>query len=194
MSKLILFNKPYDIVSQFSGADQEHTLASFIDIPNFYAAGRLDKNSEGLLLLTNNGGLQHQLSHPQFNKKKYYWVQVEGIPSLADIEPIKQGLKLKEITFLPAEIRCIDEPMLWPRTPPIRFRKNSPTSWLEIILTEGKNHQIRKMTAAIGFPTLRLVRHQIGDWKLGNLQPGEYTIISARPKNGTRPVIDKPNG
>ncbi|MCW8400152.1 pseudouridine synthase [Legionella sp. PATHC038] len=177
MPEIILFNKPYGIVSQFSGDNPEHTLAAFIHKPHFYAAGRLDKNSEGLLLLTNDGSLQHQLTHPKFEKRKYYWVQVEGIPSKADLEPLKKGLVLKEITFLPAEVKFIDEPRLWPRNPPIRFRQNIPTCWLEIILKEGKNHQVRKMTAAIGFPTLRLVRHQIGNWKLEDLQPGEYRTI-----------------
>ncbi|HHT0593774.1 TPA: pseudouridine synthase [Legionella anisa] len=177
MPEIILFNKPYGIVTQFSGENPEHTLTAFINKPDFYAAGRLDKNSEGLLLLTNNGTLQHHLTHPKFNKKKYYWVQVEGIPTETDIEPLKKGLIIKDITYLPAEARLIDEPQLWLRNPPIRFRQNIPTSWLEIILKEGKNHQVRKMTAAIGFPTLRLVRHQIGDWKLENLQPGEYRVI-----------------
>lgn len=176
MSQLILFNKPYGVITQFSGDDHEQTLASFIKIPDVYAAGRLDKNSEGLLLLTNDGSLQHQLSHPKFDKRKYYWVQVEGVPTDKDLEPIKMGLKLKALSFLPAQVHLITEPHLWPRDPPIRERKSIPTSWLEIILTEGKNHQVRKMTAAIGFPTLRLVRHRIGDWCLGDLQPGEYQV------------------
>lgn len=176
MPELILCNKPYGVVSQFTGEKHEHTLAEFIKIPNVYAAGRLDKNSEGLLLLTNNGSLQHQLSHPKFNKKKYYWVQVEGLPTKIDLIPLEKGLILKDIRLLPAQVRIIDEPALWPRIPPIRIRQNSPTSWLEIILKEGKNHQVRRMTAAIGFPTLRLVRHRIGTWQLGDLQPGEYKI------------------
>lgn len=177
MTQLILFNKPYGVVSQFSGESHEQTLASYINMPGYYAAGRLDKNSEGLLLLTNEGKLQHQLSHPKFNKQKYYWVQVEGTPSVADLEPLKKGLILKDCSFLPAEVKLINEPQLWPRTPPIRVRQSIPTSWIEIILKEGKNHQVRKMTAAVGFPTLRLVRHQIGNWKLGELQPGEYKLI-----------------
>lgn len=177
MPQLILFNKPFGVVSQFRGEAHEHTLADFISLPGFYAAGRLDKNSEGLLLLTNDGGFQHQLSHPKFNKKKYYWVQVEGEPNELDLMPLKKGLVLKDLRFLPAQARIISEPKLWPRNPPIRERKSIPTNWLEIVLQEGKNHQIRRMTAAIGFPTLRLVRHQIGDWQLGNLEPGKYQLI-----------------
>lgn len=176
MTQLILFNKPYGVLTQFTGEIHEQTLAAYIPIPDFYAAGRLDKNSEGLLLLTNNGSLQHRLTHPKFEKNKYYWVQVEGSPTDADLHPLRMGLKIKEITFLPAITHIIDEPTLWPRTPPIRVRQNIPTTWIEIILKEGKNHQVRKMTAAIGFPTLRLVRHRIGDWRLGDLQPGEYSF------------------
>lgn len=177
MGKIILFNKPYGVVTQFTGQPEEQTLTHYIKIPGFYAAGRLDKNSEGLLLLTNDGILQHQLSHPKFNKKKHYWVQVEGIPSEKDLQPLRKGLQLKEVSFLPAQVSLIKEPRLWPRHPPIRIRQHIPTSWLEIILKEGKNHQIRKMTAAIGFPTLRLVRHTIGGWKLGDIQPGEYRLV-----------------
>lgn len=177
MTQLILFNKPYGVLTQFSGEAHEKTLASYIKMPDYYAAGRLDKNSEGLLLLTNNGALQHRLSHPKFNKKKYYWVQVEGIPSEEKLHVLRAGLRLQDISFLPAEVHLINEPALWPRDPPIRVRQNIPTSWIEIILREGKNHQVRKMTAAIGYPTLRLIRHQIGEWKLGELQPGEYKIL-----------------
>lgn len=174
MPRIILFNKPYNVLTQFTGEVYEQTLAAYIKMPNFYAAGRLDKNSEGLLLLTDDGALQHQLTHPKFNKNKYYWVQVEGAPNNSDLEPLRQGLRTRDCRFLPARVSIIDEPPLWPRVPPVRFRKTIPTTWLEIILNEGKNHQVRKMTAAIGFPTLRLVRHRIADWKLGELQPGEY--------------------
>lgn len=177
MTQLILFNKPYGVLTQFTGAPREQTLSAFITIPDVYAAGRLDKNSEGLLLLSDHGQLQHRLTHPKFNKKKHYWVQVEGSPSEAELAPLRKGLSLKELSFLPAKVQIIEEPSLWPRHPPIRFRQNIPTSWLEIILQEGKNHQIRKMTAAIGFPTLRLVRHRISDWSLGDLQPGEYKTL-----------------
>lgn len=178
MSQLILFNKPYGVVTQFSGELHEQTLADYIKIPAVYAAGRLDKNSEGLLILTDDGALQHQLTHPKFNKNKYYWVQVEGIPAETDLQPLRKGLKIKDCTFLPAKVTLISEPEVWPRTPPIRERKSIPTSWLEIVLNEGKNHQVRRMTAAIGFPTLRLIRHKIGNWELGDLLPGEYKVIS----------------
>ncbi|MBL7479972.1 pseudouridine synthase [Legionella bononiensis] len=177
MPPIILFNKPFGVVTQFTGEVPERTLAAYIKIPGFYAAGRLDKNSEGLLLLTNDGALQHRLTHPKFEKNKYYWVQIEGIPTDADLEPLRKGLTIKACSFLPAQVHQIDEPPLWPRNPPIRVRKSIPTSWIEIILKEGKNHQIRKMTAAIGFPTLRLIRHRIGDWKLGDLQPGKFTWL-----------------
>lgn len=177
MTQIILFNKPYGVLTQFTGDPSEHTLAEYIKIPNFYAAGRLDKNSEGLLLLTNNGTLQHQLSHPKFNKSKYYWVQVEGTPKQSDLEPLRKGLRLKDMTFLPAKASIIDAPPLWDRNPPIRVRQHIATTWLELIINEGKNHQIRKMTAALGFPTLRLVRHRIADWCLDNLLPGDFKIL-----------------
>jgi len=178
MTQLILFNKPFNVLNQFTG--EKPNLADYIKMPGFYAAGRLDKNSEGLLILTDDGRVQHQLSHPKFNKKKYYWVQVEGTPTEASLDPIRIGLKVNNLSFLPAVVSIIDEPTLWARKPPIRERKNIPTSWLEIILQEGKNHQVRKMTAAIGFPTLRLVRHRIGDWALEMLQPGEFRIITSK--------------
>ncbi len=177
MSSLLLFNKPYDVICQFSSSNStESTLANFIKRPNFYPAGRLDKNSEGLLLLTDDGKLQHRLSHPNSAKKKYYWVQVEGSPVAHDLKSIQCGLAIKTTQYKPASIRVINQPRIWPRTPPIRVRNNIPTSWLEIILTEGKNHQIRKMTAAIGFPTLRLIRYQIAQWHLEDLQPGEQRL------------------
>ncbi|HAT8182486.1 TPA: pseudouridine synthase [Legionella pneumophila] len=177
MPQLILFNKPYGVLTQFTGELPDQTLSAFIKFPGFYAAGRLDKHSEGLLILTEDGKLQHRLTHPKFDKKKYYWVQVEGVPTDKELQPLRKGLAIKDIAFLPAEAQIIAEPKVWPRIPPIRERKNIPTTWLEIILKEGKNHQIRKMTAAIGFPTLRLIRHRIGDWQLDQLQPGEYRLI-----------------
>ncbi|KTC85425.1 MULTISPECIES: pseudouridine synthase [Legionella] len=182
MSSILLFNKPFGVVSQFTGDAKEETLANYIQLPNFYAAGRLDKNSEGLLLLTDDGKLQHRLTDPNFNKQKYYWVQVEGIPSDLDLLPLRQGLVIQQTQFLPAVVKLIEEPLLWSRVPPVRFRKTVPTSWLEIILQEGKNHQIRRMTAAIGFPTLRLVRHRIAEWSLGDLQPGECRMVTHASK------------
>lgn len=180
MAKIILFNKPYNVLCQFSGEETDITLAKYIPIPDFYAAGRLDKNSEGLLLLSNNGRLQHRLCHPRNRKKKYYWVQVEGQPTEAKLLALQQGITIANISYLPAEVRIISEPkQLWQRTPPIRFRQSIPTTWLEIVICEGKNHQIRKMTAAIGFPTLRLIRHRIDNWSLGSLLPGEYCLIDA---------------
>ncbi len=178
MPTILLFNKPYGVVSQFTGEPGEATLADYIELPDFYAAGRLDKNSEGLLLLTNNGALQHKLTHPKFNKNKHYWTQVEGIPSEQSLETLQQGLKIKQLQFLPAQVQLIDAPLLWERIPAVRYRKSIPTQWLDIVIQEGKNHQVRKMTAAIGFPTLRLVRHRIADWSLGDLQPGQHRLIT----------------
>lgn len=175
--KIILFNKPYGVLCQFTGESGDSTLADYIAMPGFYAAGRLDKNSEGLLILTNDGGLQHRLSHPAFSKAKYYWVQVEGKPEEVDLEPLRKGLCLKNIHYKPAKVRIVEAPDLWPRTPPIRYRKSIPDTWLEIVLTEGKNHQIRKMLAALDYPVLRLVRFGIANWRLDDLQPGGYTII-----------------
>jgi len=176
MTKLILFNKPYQVLSQFSTDGCHPTLKEFIPIKSVYPAGRLDYDSEGLLLLTDCGKLQQSITHPKKKMTKTYWVQVEKIPYENDLNRLRQGLKVKDIRYRPAKVRLIDEPSLWLRSPPIRKRKSISTSWLEISITEGKNRQIRKMTAAIGYPTLRLVRVQIGPWQLGELQPGEYQI------------------
>lgn len=178
MSQLILFNKPYGIVSQFTGGNGEN-LSKFIHIPEVYAAGRLDKDSEGLLLLTDDGKLQHKIAHPRFDKQKHYWVQVEGQPTEEQLEKLRRGIVLKDGPCKPATVKIIEQPLsLWPRNPPVRFRASIPTSWLEIIISEGRNRQVRRMTAAIGLPTLRLIRHRIGQWKLGNLGSGEYTIFN----------------
>lgn len=173
MSRLILFNKPFNVLSQFSGEPGE-TLADFIRVPGVYPAGRLDKDSEGLLLLTDDGKLQAQISSPKFKLPKTYLVQVEGIPDDAALEKLRKGVLLKDGPTLPAEAKRIDPPVLWPRDPPVRFRKSVPDSWISLTIREGRNRQVRRMTAAVGFPTLRLVRWRIGDWTLDGLAPGEW--------------------
>ena len=178
MAKIYLFNKPYGVVSQFSDCGHAKTLSSFIRIKNIYPAGRLDKDSEGLLLLTNDGKLQQQLSNPRYGKEKVYWVQVEGIPTEQDLHAFRTGLQLRDGLTRPAQARIINEPAIWPRNPPIRFRKNIPTSWLEVRLTEGRNRQVRRMTAHIGFPALRLVRCAVAHYRLDDLKPGELRQIN----------------
>lgn len=174
MQTVILLNKPFGVLCQFSGDDPALTLAGYVkNQPGYYPAGRLDKKSEGLVLLTDQGKLQHQLAHPKFGKMKHYWVQVEGRVEEKHLLPLIQGLP----PYQPAQCEITPEPTLWPRTPPIRIRKSIPTTWLRIRIQEGKNHQIRHMTAAIGFPTLRLIRYQIGKYQLGSLQPGEWRKV-----------------
>lgn len=178
MSKLILFNKPFNVLCQFTGEPNDVTLANYIDIPKVYPAGRLDKDSEGLLLLTDDGQLQQQIANPRNKMEKTYWVQVEGKPSDNDLNPLRKGVPIQNYISKPAKVTIMDEPDIWQRTPPIRQRQNIPTSWLKICIKEGKNRQVRRMTAAIGFPTLRLIRAQIGDWKLEELQPGNFKTLS----------------
>jgi 23S rRNA pseudouridine2457 synthase len=178
-SKVILLNKPYDVLCQFSRDGDRECLADYVKIPDIYPAGRLDRDSEGLLVLTNDGQLQAQISSPKFKKPKTYWAQVEGIPDSAAIEALQSGVELKDGTTLPAEARLMDEPAdLWDRNPPIRQRANQPTSWLELTIREGKNRQVRRMTAAIGHPTIRLIRYAVGDWTLNGLDIGCHKEVS----------------
>jgi len=179
MGRILLFNKPYGVICQFSRDGMHPTLADYIALPDFYPAGRLDADSEGLLVLTDDGQLQHRITDPKHKLPKTYWVQVEGVPDEIALEQLCSGVKLPDFTTQPAEVRLIDEPAsLWPRNPPIRHRKNIPTSWLELTISEGKNRQVRHMTAAVGLPTLRLIRHRIGEWTLSGLAQGKWRLES----------------
>jgi 23S rRNA pseudouridine2457 synthase len=175
MSHILLFNKPFGVICQFSRDGLHPTLADYISLPDFYPAGRLDTDSEGLLVLTDDGALQHRITDPKHKLAKTYWVQVEGVPDEAALAQLRCGVKLSDFTTQPAEVCLIAEPAsLWPRNPPIRERKTIPTSWLELTIREGKNRQVRRMTASVGLPTLRLIRYRIGEWTLDDLSPGQY--------------------
>lgn len=178
---LILLNKPFRVLSQFRDADARATLAPYVSIPRIYPAGRLDRDSEGLLLLTDDGRLQARIAEPWQKLPKHYWAQVEGVADAARLARLERGVHLKDGSARALLAKAIGEPdALWPRTPPIRMRRNIPTTWLEIVIDEGRNRQVRRMTAAIGLPTLRLIRHRIGPWTLDGLRPGESRQIDDR--------------
>ncbi|WP_232492971.1 pseudouridine synthase [Novosphingobium kaempferiae] len=181
MARLILFNKPYDVLSQFTdlkSPSPRATLSDFVKVPGVYPAGRLDRDSEGLLLLTDDGRLQARIADPRFKIAKTYRVQVEGEPDAAALEALRKGVVLNDGPTRPAEARRIDDPDLWPRNPPVRFRKTVPDCWIELSIREGRNRQVRRMTAAVGHPTLRLVRWRIGDWSLDGIAPGEWREVA----------------
>lgn len=182
MTRTLLFNKPFGVLTQFTDRGNEDspraTLSDYIDVPGVYAAGRLDRDSEGLLVLTSDGKLQNRIASPKFKLEKTYWAQVEGVPDEAALEALRKGVDLKDGRTRPARARLMAEPEnLWPRDPPIRVRKSVPDSWLELKISEGKNRQVRRMTAAVGFPTLRLIRYAIGDWTIDDLASGEWREI-----------------
>ncbi|NDW01604.1 rRNA large subunit pseudouridine synthase E [Salipiger sp. PrR002] len=181
MARVILLNKPYGVLSQFTDKGTEgsprETLSNYVKVPGVYPAGRLDRDSEGLMVLTDDGRLQARISHPKFKQPKTYLVQVEGAPSDEQIAQLRKGVELKDGMTRPAQVRLIPEPDLWPRNPPVRFRKSVPDSWLEIKITEGRNRQVRRMTAHVGLPCLRLVRWAIGTWTLDDIPPGEWRDV-----------------
>jgi 23S rRNA pseudouridine2457 synthase len=174
---IILFNKPINVLCQFTDNEERKTLADYITIKNVYAAGRLDFDSEGLVILTDDGKLQNLISDPKHKLEKTYWAQVEGLPNEESLNKLIKGILLKDGLTKPAKVKLIAEPIILERNPPIRVRNNIPTSWIELKISEGKNRQVRRMTAAVGHPTLRLIRYSIGDWTIENLNPGNYIII-----------------
>jgi 23S rRNA pseudouridine2457 synthase len=190
MDRLILFNKPYQVMCQFTGDGGRSTLADFIKVPDVYPAGRLDFDSEGLLLLTNAGWLQHMIADPKYKLPKTYLVQVERMPTDQALKQLAAGVKLNDGMTRPAKVELMDEPNLWQRVPPIRERKTVPTAWLRMTITEGRNRQVRRMTAAVGHATVRLVRERIGDWAIGQLQPGEWEEVKCPPL----PLRNQPRG
>lgn len=191
MAKLVLFNKPYGVLCQFTDPQGRPTLAQHLKQKNIYAAGRLDMDSEGLLLLTDDGALAQRISNPRHKLPKTYWVQVEGTPDSGALDQLRRGVELNDGPTRPAKVEPMAPPGLWPRANPVRERKNIPTHWLSITISEGRNRQVRRMTAAVGLPTLRLVRSAIGQWNLGALKPGEHSetqihLPQPSPRRGGR--------
>jgi 23S rRNA pseudouridine2457 synthase len=186
MTNLLLFNKPYGVISQFREKNDVPTLAKFITLPKFYPAGRLDLDSEGLLLLTNDGKLQAQIAEPRYKLEKTYWVQVDGEISESAILSLRQGVLLKDGITRPAKVKSLGQSPLPPRTPPVRYRASIPTSWIEISISEGRNRQVRRMTANVGYPTLRLYRKQIGPWSLEGIEVGEYKSLQVNLQKGKK--------
>lgn len=178
MARLILFNKPYGVLCRFTDNEGRPTLADYLALPRVYPAGRLDRDSEGLLLLTDDGKLQARISEPRHRMGKTYWAQVEGTVDAAALARLRAGVALNDGRTRPAQARAMAEPALWPRDPPIRYRRQIPTTWLSLTLHEGRNRQVRRMTAAVGLPTLRLIRYAIGEWTLDGLAPGEWRELS----------------
>ena len=179
MPRILLLNKPFDVLCQFTDTQGRSTLAEYINEGGLYPAGRLDRDSEGLVVLTDDGTLQHCIAHPSVKLEKTYWVQVEGIPGEDALEKLRNGIMLNDGPTQPARVARIEEPGMWPRNPPIRYRASIPTCWLELGISEGRNRQVRRMTAAVGFPTLRLVRWRIGNWTLEGIPPGEYREVES---------------
>ncbi|MCF6224962.1 MAG: pseudouridine synthase [Xanthomonadales bacterium] len=182
MAEILLFNKPYGVLSQFTDTEDRPTLAQWINRPGFYLAGRLDRDSEGLVVLTNDGALQQRISHPRYKKEKTYLLQVEGVPTARALQQLADGVHLKDGRTGRAGVRLLARKpaWLWPRQPPIRQRRKIPVSWIELVISEGKNRQVRRMTAVVGLPTLRLIRTSIGDWQLNKLQPGELQSLEIK--------------
>lgn len=194
LSRLILFNKPFGVLTQFTSAEGKPTLADYIPIPKVYAAGRLDIDSEGLVVLTDDGALQARIADPRHKLAKIYWAQVEGIPTNIALQQLEEGVDLGDFTTRPCQVNRIDEPQeIWARTPPIRYRAAIPVSWLELVLREGKNRQVRRMTARVGFPTLRLVRWAVGSWTLAGLAPGQWRELEISGQPDARPRVNPSN-